>query len=55
MECDGVCVINGDCKGEVIRVRVVGPSGAEWGYFNYCQTAIDSDRKSGFYVEEDKG
>ena len=54
MECDGGCLINGECKGEVIKVRVVGPSGAEWGTYNYCQAAIDTDRRNGYFVEEEK-
>jgi len=51
-ECDGGCLINGDCKGKVIRVRVIGPAATDYGCFNYCQTAIDKDRQNGFYVHE---
>ena len=52
-ECDGGCLINGDCKGKVRRVRVIGPAATDYGCFNYCQTAIDKDRQNGFYVNED--
>lgn len=53
-ECDGDCSINMTCKGDTVKVRVVGPSGAEWGEFWYCETAIQKDRDAGFYVEEVK-
>lgn len=49
MECKGECKEFGKCVGEVKKVYVVG-----WGYFNYCETAIETDRLRGFTIIEDE-
>jgi len=51
-ECEGGCSINNECQGPVVKVRVVGPAGIDYGIFSYCQTAIQKDKDNGFYVEE---
>ena len=52
IECDGGCLINGDCKGDVRKVRVIGPDVVDYGCFNYCETAIEKDKANGFFVDE---
>jgi len=49
MECEGTCKVH---QGEVKKVNVIGLDGYDWGYFSYCATAIEEDRKSGFTVIE---
>ena len=55
MECDGICSINGTCKGEVRSVEVTGEGMGWWEdflfEFYYCETAIKSDREDGFIVK----
>ena len=46
-ECDGRCHKH---RGDITRVHVTDGL-ADFGYFNYCQTAIESDRRSGLDVE----
>ena len=45
-ECEGNC---GFHYGEVRRVRV-WYGFYDWGFFNYCDTAIEIDRGNGFTV-----
>ena len=47
--CEGGC----ECHdGEVQPVRVIDPSGTphDWGYFSYCQAAIEEDRSRDMLV-----
>ena len=44
LKCDGSCE---EHLGEVRQVFVKG-----WGTFNYCDTAIEQDKKDGFTVFE---
>lgn len=47
----GIC--DGNCQGhegEPKLVRVKTKSGYDWGYFSYCETAIEEDRFRGFIV-----
>ena len=46
-ECDGECHKH---RGDITRVHVTHGL-ADFGYFNYCQQAIESDRKSGLDVQ----
>jgi hypothetical protein len=50
-ECDGSCNSNKTCAGEIVRVHVFG-GWTDWGEFNYCQHAIQEDRKAGLTVNE---
>lgn len=43
-KCQGDC---GEHFGEVKPVRVVGPSGNDWGWFSYCEVARAEDKKRG--------
>jgi len=61
--CNGVCNKQGDCKGTVQKVQVLEKDCyvnnykdglKDWGFFNYCQTAIEVDRKNGFLVKIQK-
>lgn len=52
MKCDGGCSINNECKGEVVPILVTWGLINQWeSRFNYCQYAIDSDRKAGLEVK----
>lgn len=53
LKCDGACSRDGECKGIVQRVRVSGiffRIGDSMD-FNYCETAIATDRENGFTVD----
>jgi hypothetical protein len=47
MECEGLCSIH---QGEIRKVNVIDSDGFNWGYFNYCDKAIEIDRENGFTV-----
>lgn len=51
MICEGACKGFGGHNGPVVAVHVIGPCGKDWGHFQYCQKAIEIDRKDGFQVE----
>lgn len=53
MECEGRCCEDGGPGhiGPVREVHVFNKQ-KDWGTFVYCDTAIDTDRKSEFTVEE---
>lgn len=52
MKCDGNCVqTHGEHKMEVKHVIVYNHEWKET-KFNYCQNAVDEDRRRGFTVEE---
>ena len=56
MKCEGSCdrLSNGH-RGEVVLVHVYDDKNSkDWGEYWYCQDAINSDRHSGFRVEEVK-
>lgn len=53
MECQGECKNLGTCTGEIRRVFVTGRWGEEWGWYNYCDTAIKKDMSNGYKVEEE--
>jgi CO dehydrogenase/acetyl-CoA synthase beta subunit len=46
LQCDGACEHH---EGDVRTVLVRG-----WGNFNYCQAAIDEDRRRGLWVIDEK-
>ena len=48
--CQGKCSTRGECKGEVQQYRVIGPAGADYGTWWYCEEAVDIDRRNGFAV-----
>ena len=52
--CQGKCSTRGDCKGEVRQYRVIGPAGADYGVYWYCDEAVDIDRRNGFAVLEEE-
>jgi hypothetical protein len=53
MKCDGNCEEYGGHSGEVVKCHVYDPiSVYDWGYFNYCKTAIEVDSDSGLDVIE---
>ncbi len=48
LKCDGMCKVH---EGEVTTVHVVmNKPYHDWGNFNYCSKAIETDRKAGFTV-----
>ena len=55
--CEGTCKRGDLCLGEVKRVHVFGgegsPCGYDWGYWNYCDYAINLDKGEGFRVIEE--
>lgn len=38
-----------ECSGDVVRVHVEGRD-RDWGFFNYCETAIKEDQSRGYWV-----
>jgi len=51
MECEGACKAFNKCKGDTKIVHIIDPKdNYDWGYFYYCDTAIETDRKNGFLV-----
>jgi len=57
-KCDGRCSLYHDCKSEVKTVEVfcdyfddTDEYRRSWGVFNYCEKAIEVDRKNKFYVK----
>ena len=53
MICEGNC---GDHIGKVTKTRVIDPSDwLDWGWFNYCETAIQDDREAGLIVTDYRG
>jgi hypothetical protein len=48
-QCEGICVLDGDCTGTVHYTTVSGFGSAD--NFWYCDTAISYDRHNGFTVE----
>jgi len=52
--CDATYAHDDDypCSFDVRTVHVVRPGGTDWGQFDYCQNAIDEDRRRGFTVTE---
>lgn len=49
--CEGACE---EHIGNVKHVHVYKPStDADWGWFWYCEAAIENDKKAGFTVEEE--
>jgi len=45
-KCQGDCA---ECRGELQVVRVTHPS-YDWGYFSYCDAAIEEDKSRGLVV-----
>ena len=52
--CQGKCSTRGECRGKVQQYRVIGPAGADYGTFWYCDEAVDIDRRAGFAVMEEE-
>lgn len=52
--CDGRCLLDGDCQGDVVSVEV-SRFGGSWGTFRYCETAIARDESNGFRVRKAGG
>lgn len=57
-QCVGACFRTNDCKGKVKTVEVftnyfddTNEYDGSWGIFDYCEHAIEVDRKNGFYVK----
>ena len=49
--CMGNCVeTHGSHAGPVEVVRVIAPDGYDWGWWPYCQNAIDEDTKRGMRI-----
>lgn len=48
MKCDGSC---GEHVGAIRKVRVWYGC-FDWGYFNYCQAAVEEDERRGLIVNE---
>lgn len=48
IKCDANCE---EHKGEVVAVAVTGNERPIPMVFNYCEAAIEEDRKNGFFVE----
>ena len=48
--CDGSCSERGGHAGNTICVRVRDETGYDWGYFSYCETAIEEDTRRGFRI-----
>lgn len=46
-KCDGACESH---VGEVVTVHVETVSGYDWGEFDYCESAIEEDRRRGLIV-----
>ena len=55
MKCEGSCDTQSTKghSGAIQRVHITRTGGSvqDWGKYNYCQTAIEGDRKEGFKVE----
>ena len=53
--CEGGCDFH---EGELNTVRVIDPSGSghDWGYYRYCEKAVQADKDRGFdvYFEGDE-
>jgi hypothetical protein len=47
-QCEGSC---GKHVGNVVRVHITNQRGYDWGEFNYCEKAIETDIKQGLDVE----
>lgn len=45
-KCEGSCE---EHRGEVVRVKVTD-TGKDWGEFDYCQEAIEEDKRRGLEV-----
>lgn len=50
LKCDGTCYPDKRCKGEVKSVTVIGEKFPDPFRFNYCETAIQTDRDNNFTV-----
>ena len=50
-KCEGTCLREGECSGEVKEVIVSGNGFSGPLFFSYCDTAIEVDRANGFLVE----
>lgn len=49
--CMGDCVTtHGSHSGQIEVVRVISPDGYDWGWWPYCQNAIDEDTKRGMRI-----
>jgi len=54
-DCEGNCLnTHGQHKGDVRRVRVVGERGFDYGFFDYCENAIEEGQQRKMTIEEDK-
>lgn len=51
MKCDGECSKEETCTGTVKKVLVSGLGFKLPFEFNYCETAIQEDKRRGFFVE----
>lgn len=47
--CDGNCE---DHRGMVRRVHVAAKDGYDWGFFYYCDEAVDTDTRNGMKVDD---
>lgn len=56
--CNGRCEIDKCCEGKIRRVTVYGGrcrSRRNWGQYDYCEKAIQTDIKNGYEIEDSEG
>jgi len=51
LKCQGQCELRGGHSGPVLSTQITAPDGRDWGLFDYCDTARQTDRESKFTVD----